>query len=117
MTDHRLEPTGDTSFTVVSDQGDVVAEGCFGIAARIPDQKYAEGPIDFTAKVRDHSAIREVLELVICEVQRRWKRRTIRTTVSSFDEPWIHVLRTLRFKEVDLVRDGAGREFVVFIGR
>jgi hypothetical protein len=117
MTEVRLERTGDSSFSVLDRSGAVVAEGCFGIAARVPGHDYDEGPIDFTATIRDHDAAREVLELVICEVQRRWKRRVIRTTVSAFDEPWIHVLRTLRFQETELTRDGSGREFVVFIGR
>lgn len=113
----RIERMGTDSFAVVDPDGTVVADGCFGIAARLPDRDYDENPIDFAVQIRDTDAAHDVLELVICEVQRRWKRRAIRTTVSSFDEAWIHVLRTFRFQEIGLVRDAADREFVVFIGR
>ena len=117
MTELRIEPVGEDSFTVVDRDGEFVADGCFGIAARVPYHGYHDGPIDFSVDLRHRDAAHDVVELVICEVQRRWKRRAIRTTASSFDEGWIHILRTFRFRETEIFRSPAGREFVIFLGR
>jgi RimJ/RimL family protein N-acetyltransferase len=58
-----------------------------------------------------------LLELVICEAHRRWKRLPLRTTIASFNERSTNLVRKFRFREVEIFRNPAGREFVIFLGR
>ena len=107
---------------VVDGNDELVAHLCFGADARVPGGKYNdEGAIDFGLGVRPdligqgNGAM--LIELAICEVQRRWKRRPMRATVASFNERVTHLMRKFRFREVEIFRNPSGREFVVFIGR
>lgn len=108
-------------FSVVDEGGELVAFGCFGADARVPGGTYEDRAIDFGVGMRPDLVGRGngamLIELVICEAQRRWKRRPLRTTVASFNERSAHLVRKFRFQEVEVFRNPAGREFVVYIGR
>jgi RimJ/RimL family protein N-acetyltransferase len=106
---------------VVDRSDELVAFVCFGHDARVPGGTYDDKPIDFGLGMRPDLVGRGngpmLLELVICEAQRRWKRRPLRTTIASFNERSASVVRKLRFQEVEVFRDPTGREFVVYLGR
>ena len=56
-------------------------------------------------------------ELVCDEARRRWPGKPLRTTVAAFNERSQHLVRKLGLQEVEIFRNAAGREFVVFVGR
>ncbi len=109
-------------YLAVVDEADaLVAFCCFGHDAQVPGGTYDEKAIDFGMGMRPdltgqgNGAM--LIELVICEANRRWKRRPLRTTIASFNERSTNLVRKFRFREVEVFRNPAGREFVIFLGR
>jgi RimJ/RimL family protein N-acetyltransferase len=106
---------------VVDGSDELVAFMCFGHDARVPGGTYDDKPIDFGVGMRPDLVGQgngpTLLELVICEANRRWKRRPLRTTIASFNERSTQLVRRFRFQETEVFRNPAGREFVVFLGR
>ena len=53
---------------------------------------------------------------MIDEARRRRPDRSLRTTIASFNERAQHLVRKLAFRETQIFRNPAGREFVIFVG-
>ena len=108
-------------FAVDGEDGTLVAFGCFGRDARVPGGDYAEEAIDIGVGMRPdltgHGRGRAFIELVLEEAVRRFGERTLRTTVASFNERSMHLMRKVGFQETAMFRNPAGREFVILVRR
>ena len=114
-----LDPANDY-FAVVDSAGQLVAHGCFGPDARVPGGTYDDDAIDWGTGMRPdltgQGHGRMFMELVMEEARKRWPGKKLRTTVASFNERSMHVVRKCGLQEVEVFRNPAGREFVVLVG-
>jgi ribosomal-protein-alanine N-acetyltransferase len=106
-------------FAVVDENGDLVAHGCFGIEARVPGGSYDRDAVDWGTGMRPDLTGRGhgmgFFRLVMDEARRRWPGKPLRTTVASYNERSMHLVRKCGFGEVEVFRNPSGREFVVFM--
>lgn len=114
-----LDPANDY-VAVVDSAGQLVAHACFGADARVPGGRYEDDAIDLGTGMRPDLTGggngRMLIELVMDEARKRWPGRKLRTTVASFNERSMHLVRKCGLSEVEVFRNPAGREFVVLIG-
>jgi [ribosomal protein S18]-alanine N-acetyltransferase len=108
-------------FAVIDEAGDLVGFGCFGPDARVPGGTYADDAIDWGTGMRPDLTGQgrgfAFFQLVCDEARSRWPDKLLRTTVAAFNERSQHLVRKLGLQEVEIFRNPAGREFVVFVGR
>jgi RimJ/RimL family protein N-acetyltransferase len=106
-------------FAVVDESGDLVGHGCFGRDARVPGARYEHDAIDWGTGMRPDLTGRghglAFFRLVCDEARRRWPGTPLRTTVATFNERSAQLVRKLGFREVEIFRNPANREFVVFV--
>jgi len=115
--EHYLDPVN--GYLAVDEDGELVAQVCFGADARVPGGRYDDDAIDFGVGMRPEltggGRGPMLIELALDEAQRRWPEKQLRTTVAAFNERAQHLVRKTGFREVEVFRNPAGREFVVYV--
>jgi len=114
--DWYLDPDNGYS-AVVDAEGELVAHCCFGFDARVPGGNYEQQAIDFGTGMRPDLTGRghgtAFFKLVTDEAERRHPDVPLRTTVAAFNERALRLVRKAGFREQEIFRNPAGREFVI----
>ncbi|MEX2392883.1 MAG: GNAT family protein [Actinomycetota bacterium] len=106
-------------FAVVDGTDDLVAFCCYGHDARVPGGTYDDEAIDWGTGMRPDLTGQgrgtNFFDLVCDEARTRWPGHPLRTTIAAFNERSQRIVRKLGFKEIEIFRNPANREFVVFL--
>jgi len=112
-----LEPANDYR-TVIDDDGAIVGLCCFGIDARVPGGDYGADALDVGTGMRPEltgqGRGREFFACVIAEARRLDPGKLLRTTVAAYNERARRMVERAGFRETEIFRSPAGREFVVY---